>query len=1249
MSLRIRGATADLEQAGLETEGMAISTAKLREEVLALTDMKVDIMLNDEEFKSTYQIMEEISHVWKDIADVDQAALLELLGGKRQANILSSMLANFKTAQEALEKSANSAGSAMAENEKYLDSIGGKLKQLEAAWESLSATVLSSELVKGLLDFAIGFIQAIDKMISAIGSIETAVGGAVVNISAKKGIGGIFTAIAKGSGVAEAAMLGLKGGFVGLGIALAAVMGIKVGTWLWDIADSSYNAEKRIKDLSDEVSSLESKESDFTSLAQQFEDLSQATEKTQEYYDVQNQLHDLLPSLRGYYDEHGNYIITETAKVETLIATWKDYLSVLKGQKTDEYLRDPLLGDSAYQNDVDNYSVTKNRMDDIREYTKLNSQYTSDLSSLSETEMWRYYDLRDTFGDIDKANAELRELETTLASITDTLQEHALTAVQATEGWNDLSEEEQSAIDQWIGDLDVSAVQRIIDAYASGSDDLIDQILEQALSAIDIIQQEATKELNPIHIPTLAESQMAVIEDMNTLEEAVNSLGKAYKEFYAEGEITASTLSSLSETFSGCGDEWTDFISLVGSDNMTLSQLDSALDGLITKFIKQQALTGDVTEETKDLLVEMLETIGVVNAEEVALNALGSSLAEVEAEKIAAANPDFYNMSAEEITKLLSEEGATQDVAQALFNLYLAKVQASNGGFLSITKQETAALESLAIAAGNATQVVPIVTRLNAAIDEYNGLLEEQANGGNVTNEMIAEAVDKLYAEQDALHEVQKSSAETADKVDADFHKISDAAKDATDKMKEAFENAYDEIQFLREANLISEEEYLTRLYQLNEQYNKNNLELYRKYQLEIFNGLKSMLSDQINERADAEIKALKKKKEIIEKEYEARIESLEKERDAQEKYYDDLIKVEQERLDQLKDEWDVQDHLLKVEQARAALAAAQSQKNVRLYKDGEGFVWEIDQDAVNNAQDGLNEAIKDYERYQEEKEIQDRIDMLEDAKDEVLDMIDEQIEALEEAKEQALEIIDEQIEAVEEWRDAALKALEDMEMATDEFLKFFKEFGLEMTAEIQGIIDMLDAMAAAAMRAASAMASVGSGGSGGRKSGGKGNESDTVNDYKAGVVWDDKGQSHRWEATVEPDGDRYVDIIAPDGTIISKRYAEGTLSVPTTGMALTDEEGPEIRIPGKGTFRQLHYGDAIIPADVSRNLWLIGAKPFSFAKGIANMISNKTNDNRQNVFNFGDIHLPNVQNAQNFANEFKDIVMKATQLAYSK
>ena len=80
ISMRIRGAKTELEDAGLETEGMVESTAKLRSEILALSG--VDIMLNENEFKSTYQIMDELAVKWKDLTDIQQATVTELIAGK---------------------------------------------------------------------------------------------------------------------------------------------------------------------------------------------------------------------------------------------------------------------------------------------------------------------------------------------------------------------------------------------------------------------------------------------------------------------------------------------------------------------------------------------------------------------------------------------------------------------------------------------------------------------------------------------------------------------------------------------------------------------------------------------------------------------------------------------------------------------------------------------------------------------------------------------------------------------------------------------------------------------------------------------------------------------------------------------------------------------------------------------------------------------------------------------------------------
>ena len=74
-----------VEDAGLETEGMAETTSQLQAKIKALTDGKVDIMVDADSFKNTTEILREMSLAWEDMTDKEQAAALELLGGKRQA------------------------------------------------------------------------------------------------------------------------------------------------------------------------------------------------------------------------------------------------------------------------------------------------------------------------------------------------------------------------------------------------------------------------------------------------------------------------------------------------------------------------------------------------------------------------------------------------------------------------------------------------------------------------------------------------------------------------------------------------------------------------------------------------------------------------------------------------------------------------------------------------------------------------------------------------------------------------------------------------------------------------------------------------------------------------------------------------------------------------------------------------------------------------------------------------------------
>lgn len=176
LTMYLRAAKAEAEEAGESTDGMANSVSELQGDILALTNGKVDIMFDANNFKSTYQIIKEISEVWESMAEVDQAALLKLIAGKRNANVVTSLITNFKDAEDAMKAASEASGSALAENEKYLDSIEGKKARLKASFETLSGDIFESDTLKTTISTLTTIVDLVDKLVSTLGTIPTIAG-----------------------------------------------------------------------------------------------------------------------------------------------------------------------------------------------------------------------------------------------------------------------------------------------------------------------------------------------------------------------------------------------------------------------------------------------------------------------------------------------------------------------------------------------------------------------------------------------------------------------------------------------------------------------------------------------------------------------------------------------------------------------------------------------------------------------------------------------------------------------------------------------------------------------------------------------------------------------------------------------------------------------------------------------------------------------------------------------------------------
>ena len=171
ISMYLRASKTDAEAFGVSVDDMASSVSELRSELKSLTG--VDIMKDaaGTEFKSTYQILKEISAVWDKLTDVSKANVTEMLGGKRNSNAVLSVIEQFSIAEKSMEDAANSSNSAMTEQERMMDSIEGRLKQLNASFEKFSNDVMSSDLIKFFVTLATKIVDAADGMVNLAGSI----------------------------------------------------------------------------------------------------------------------------------------------------------------------------------------------------------------------------------------------------------------------------------------------------------------------------------------------------------------------------------------------------------------------------------------------------------------------------------------------------------------------------------------------------------------------------------------------------------------------------------------------------------------------------------------------------------------------------------------------------------------------------------------------------------------------------------------------------------------------------------------------------------------------------------------------------------------------------------------------------------------------------------------------------------------------------------------------------------------------
>lgn len=151
---------------------MAESTSKLQALIKGMTGF--DIMKSDgKTFKDIYDIIIGIGEKWQDLNDIDRASLLEKLAGKNQSNALAAAISQVDVLKKSYEEATHAEGSAREENEEYAKSIQASINLVQTKLEELANVLLSSDLLKDLIDFGGTALDIINGLFNGLQQISS--------------------------------------------------------------------------------------------------------------------------------------------------------------------------------------------------------------------------------------------------------------------------------------------------------------------------------------------------------------------------------------------------------------------------------------------------------------------------------------------------------------------------------------------------------------------------------------------------------------------------------------------------------------------------------------------------------------------------------------------------------------------------------------------------------------------------------------------------------------------------------------------------------------------------------------------------------------------------------------------------------------------------------------------------------------------------------------------------------------------
>lgn len=326
------------------------------EAVTAMEEIGVSINDMDGGLRDVDDILNDLGGKWSSLSREQQQNLGVTIAGRHQLSRFMILMENWEQALTITDSAMRSNGSAMSENETYLDSYEAKLNEVKNAWTETALALQEDVMGDGIVIFTELATSAIDlstKVVDKVGILPTIMGtagiaatllGHNVNDLAKNGL----TTLWKNTkGVGESLyLMGLeaKKSTTEVGLletslksikAVSPTVGLMAAGWgiskLIELyADAKQRTEEWRKENEQSIDSIRNESEQISQLVDEYERLSNVGEhqrnnaQEERYVELQNELAQLLPSVVTGEDEKGNAIIASTEAVREHISALEE-------------------------------------------------------------------------------------------------------------------------------------------------------------------------------------------------------------------------------------------------------------------------------------------------------------------------------------------------------------------------------------------------------------------------------------------------------------------------------------------------------------------------------------------------------------------------------------------------------------------------------------------------------------------------------------------------------------------------------------------------------------------------------------------------------------------------------------------------------------------------------------------------------------------------------------------------------------